>query len=176
MFTNLKKEECIEILSNNYIGHLGYVYKNSPFVIPITYFFDKKHITVIGYSGEGHKTNALRINNAVALEIVEIQSINNWKSILVHGTFEELEGPDAKYYLHEFSNHVKNLIEKKEKRDLDFIPQFSGKTHPEATPIVYRINIQEITGKERKHKTSNQYAIINRRKKIEDIINIKNTI
>jgi len=152
MITNLKKEECLEILQNNYIGHLAYIYKKLPFVIPITYYFDKKNITVIGYTGEGHKTKALRLNNAVSLEIAEIQSIDEWKSILIHGTFEELEGPDAKYGLHKFSLGVKKLIQEKEKQELHFIPQFSGKTNSDAIPVVYQINIQEITGRARKNE------------------------
>ncbi|WP_111707320.1 pyridoxamine 5'-phosphate oxidase family protein [Lutibacter citreus] len=154
MITNLKKSECLKILNNNYIGHLGYIYKNLPFVIPITYNYDKKNIIIIAYTGEGHKTQALRLNSSVALEIAEIQSIDEWKSILVQGTFEEFKGPDAKYYLHKFSNNVKKLITEKEKKELHFIPQFSDKTHFEAIPIVYHINIQKITGKERKSKKS----------------------
>lgn len=77
MITDLTKAECLKILSSNYIGHLGYISRNLPFVIPITYYFDNKNITVIGYSSEGHKINALRKNNAVALEVVEVESINN---------------------------------------------------------------------------------------------------
>ncbi len=149
MITNLNKQECLRILNNNYIGHLAYVYKNLPFVIPITYYFDKKNITIIGYTGEGHKTKALLLNNAVALEIAEIDSIGKWKSILIQGTFKVLEGPDAKYELHKFSLGVKKLIAKNENKTVQFISEFSGKTKSEATPLVYHINIQEITGKER---------------------------
>tara|TARA_R110002096_G_scaffold17720_6_gene61176 strand:- start:7922 stop:8398 length:477 start_codon:yes stop_codon:yes gene_type:complete len=158
MIRNINKQECLKILDNNYVGHLAYVYKNLPFVIPITYYYDKKNITVIGYTGEGHKTKALLINNAVALEVAEIESINKWKSILIQGTFEPLQGPDAKHELHKFSLGVKKLISQKEKKEFHFIPQFSGKTSSEALPIVYRINIQEITGKERKIK-ANDYAL-----------------
>lgn len=149
MIKNINKEECFKILKNNYIGHLAYIYKNTPFVIPITYYYDKKNITVIGYTGEGHKTKALEINSAVALEVAEIKTINKWKTILIQGAFEKLEGPDAKYGLHRFSLGVKKLIAEKEKKELHFIPEFSGKNSTEDIPIVYRINIHEITGKVR---------------------------
>tara|TARA_R110000868_G_scaffold342697_2_gene603603 strand:+ start:8080 stop:8583 length:504 start_codon:yes stop_codon:yes gene_type:complete len=152
MISDLERTECFKILNNNYIGHLAYVYHKQPFVIPITYYYDKTNITVIGYTGEGHKTHALRLNNAVALEIAEIQAIDNWKTVLIQGTFEELVGPEAKYELHKFSLGVKKLIKGKDNIKLDFIPQFSSKTNPEAIPIVYHINIQEITGKQRNSK------------------------
>ncbi|CAH8282377.1 hypothetical protein EV196_105245 [Mariniflexile fucanivorans] len=150
MIRDLNKKECLKMLSENYIGHLAYVYNNSPFVIPITYYYDQKNITVIGYSGEGHKTKALRLNNAIALEVCEIQSINNWQSILIQGTFHELDGATAKYQLHQFSLGVKKLVSKKEDKDLNFINEFSGKVNFEAVPIVYILKIEEITGKIRK--------------------------
>lgn len=149
MITNLKKEECLKILDNNYVGHMSYIYKGSPFIIPITYYFNKKNNTIIGYSGEGHKTKALRLNNAIALEVSEISSVNNWQSVLVHGTFNELSGPDAKNYLHQFSLGVKKLIVKKENKDLNFICEFSSKINLDSAPIVYSITITEITGKKR---------------------------
>lgn len=155
MITNLKKQECLKILHNNYIGHLAYVYKNSPFIVPITYFYDTKNIIIVGYSGEGHKTKALRLNNAVVLEVAEITAVDNWQSVLVHGTFKELSGPDAKHYLHEFSNGIKKQIANKEQKDVEFIREFSGKTSFESPPIVYQIIIEEITGKQRKLKTHN---------------------
>ena len=149
MITDLKKDACFEILSNNYIGHLAYVYNNTPYVIPITYFYDKTYIRVICYTGEGHKTTALRANGSAALEVAEIEFIDHYRTVLVHGTFEELEGLDAKYDLHKFTLGVKNLISERDHRKVNFIPEFSGKTHPEAQPIVYHIKIQEITGKEK---------------------------
>ncbi|MFL1012197.1 pyridoxamine 5'-phosphate oxidase family protein [Flavisericum labens] len=147
MIKSITKAECLKILENNCIGHLAYIYKNSPFVVPITYFYDKKSNSIIGYTGEGHKTKALKKNKFVALEIAEIKSIDHWRTVLVHGTYEELKGPDAKFELHEFSLAVKNLISEKEQKEYQFIPQFSDKTHPESQPIVYRINIMEVTGK-----------------------------
>lgn len=149
MITDLKKDACFEILENNYIGHLAYVFNNMPYVVPITYFYDKDYIRVICYTGEGHKTMALRTNGSVALEVAEITNIDHYRSILVHGIFEELEGLDAKCELHKFTLGVKDLIARKEQREVHFIPEFSGKTHPEAQPIVYHIKIQEITGKEK---------------------------
>ena len=160
MIKNINRDECLKIISQNYIGHLAYIYKNAPFIVPITYYYDKKNITVIGYTGEGHKINALRINNAVALEIVDIKSIDTWKTILIQGTFEELKGPDAKYELHKFSIGVKKLILEKEKKELHFIPQFSVKTNIGAKPIVYHINIEEIIGKKcnsKQEKPANPY-------------------
>ncbi|WP_458627902.1 pyridoxamine 5'-phosphate oxidase family protein [Winogradskyella sp. PC D3.3] len=145
MIKTLNKEECKLLLSRNYIGHLAYVYQGKPFVVPITYFYTDDRI--ICYSGEGHKLNALRQHKSVALEVSEVTSITNWKSVVAHGEFIELERSSAKAMLHEFSLGVKDVILRKELRNLDFISEFSAKIDSEETPIVFIITIEEFTGK-----------------------------
>jgi len=149
MITSLSKKKCTHLLANNYVGHLAYVYYDRPYVVPITYFFDEDK-DIIGYSTEGHKTMALRKNNNIALEVSEIENINTWQSVLVHGTFIELSGSDAKKSLHDFANGIKNLVMIKEDKNLQFINEFSTKIYYENVPIVFKITIHEITGKIRK--------------------------
>jgi len=149
MIKNLEEKEMRFILENNYIGHLSYIYLSKPYVVPITYYFDKTSNAIICYSGEGHKITAMRKNNAVSLQVSEISTVNNWKSILVHGKFEQHFGSDAKSYLHAFSLGVKDVIMEKEQAKLDFISEFSSKIYKGETPIVFLIKIEEITGKKR---------------------------
>ena len=151
MYINLDDQEIRFILENNYIGHLGYIYLNKPYVVPITYYFDKEENSIICYSGEGHKINAMRKQNAVSLLVEEIESIGNWESVLVHGVFEEHIGSDAKAYLHKFSLGVKNIIMEKEHKKVDFISEFSSKIFNENVPTVFIIKIEGITGKKRLH-------------------------
>lgn len=149
MFINLEDKKIKFILENNYIGHLGYIYNNKPFVVPITYYFDKENDTIICYSGAGHKLNAMRKNSAVSLQVEEIDSITNWKSVLVQGTFEEYSGSDAKAFLHKFSLGVKDVILEKNHVKLDFISEFSSKIYNDNIPDVFIIKIEEFTGKMR---------------------------
>lgn len=150
MLQVLKKKELLQVLSTNYIGYLGYIFQERPFVVPITYFYCKENHSIIGYSESGQKTMAMRKNNLVSMEVAEIESVSNWRSVLVHGTYNELEGVDAKYYLHDFSLGVKNVIRKKEFRKLYFISEFSSKIHGDGIPVVFQIKIDEITGRKRK--------------------------
>ena len=150
MIKILTKKDSLQLLESNYIGHLAYIYRNRPFIVPVTYFFDSENNLIIGYSSEGHKINAMRKNKEVALEVSEIESVSDWNSVVVHGTFEELEGSDAKAYLHSFSLGVKNLIIKKKQKELDFISQFSSKISNDDMPIVFIIKIDEITGRIRR--------------------------
>lgn len=147
MIRILNTEDSISLLENNYIGNLAYIFRNQPFIAPITYYFVKQLNIIIGYSAEGHKITAMRKNNAVSLQVGEIDSVNNWKSILVHGTYDELTGSDAKVQLHNFSTGVKQIITIKKDKELDFISQFSSKIYKNDIPIVFVIKIDQITGR-----------------------------
>lgn len=150
MRRSLNTEEITELLSKNYIGRLGYIANGTPYVIPITYFYDEESKSIVSYSGEGHKIKAMRKNPMVSLEVDQIESIYDWKSVLIHGTYEELERIDAKHVLRQFSDGVKNILKLTEKRDTQFISEFSSKIYFDGNPIVFRIKIDEIRGKLRK--------------------------
>ena len=147
MIKNLDHKEEIQLLSDNYIGHLAFIASGSPHVLPITYYYDSQHQRIISYASEGHKIKAMRKNKLVALAVDEINSVNKWRSILVHGEFKEVRGLDAKFELHQFTEGVKDVISRKEKKQLQFISEFSSKLESEGIPIVYHIHITEITSK-----------------------------
>ncbi|TDT40492.1 hypothetical protein CLV90_3341 [Maribacter spongiicola] len=147
MRRNLNEKECATLLKQNYIGRLAYISGGCPHIVPITYFYDSETNTITSYSSEGHKIQEMRKNTAVCLSIDEIASISNWKSVLVQGTFEELSRIDAKHMLHEFSEGVKKVLADNYGEHPKCISEFSAKIDAEDASIVFRININEITGK-----------------------------
>jgi len=148
MSENMLKKDCIQVLNNNYIAHLGYIYNNTPFITPITYFYNSVENIIISYSDEGHKIEAMRLHPMVSFQIEEINSLNDWKSVLLIGEFEEINGSEAKMQLHKFAQNVKNLIAKKETKNPESINFFSSKLNTGKIPIVYRIKVHEILGKQ----------------------------
>jgi len=152
MLKKLTTSEKKLLLSKNYIGNLGYIDANQPYIIPITYFFDEPKNRIICYSNGGHKIDALRKDNSISLNVTDIDSVNKWRSVLVLGTYNEIEGSDAKSLLHEFSLGVKRVIFENELRDLDYIHEFSSKIYDGEIPIVFTIEIDELTGKSRNFK------------------------
>ncbi|MFD2724657.1 pyridoxamine 5'-phosphate oxidase family protein [Hyunsoonleella rubra] len=146
---DLKKYEAIHLLNNNYIGYLSFIWENEPYVLPITYYYDEDKECILSYSTEGHKIQAMRVNNSVSINVVQLKTVNNWQSVLVHGKFEELNGAYAKQQLHKFASGVKKIIFKKENKYPDLISDFSSKAISGKLPIVYRITISRITGKRR---------------------------
>tara|TARA_R110002051_G_scaffold206109_1_gene271850 strand:+ start:468 stop:920 length:453 start_codon:yes stop_codon:yes gene_type:complete len=147
--TDLTTSAIERVLRNNYLGHLAYLWQEKPYLIPITYYFDHIDGTIISYTSEGHKIDAMRKNNTVTVQVEEMQSMFNWESAMVHGTFEELKGSVAKQKLHQFTEGVKSIIKRKEDKEVEFINEFSSKLYSRGIPIVYRIKIQEVMGKRR---------------------------
>ena len=150
LIQDLKTKEAVQLLTNNYIGHLAFLVGKRPFCVPITFFYDKDNNTIISYAIQGHKIKAMRQNPEVCLAISDIDSVSSWRSVMVHGTFEELKSIDAKYYLHEFSEGVKGVIRRKEKDHLKFINEFSAKLESVGIPVIYRIVLDDMTAKFRK--------------------------
>ncbi|HTN20478.1 MAG TPA: pyridoxamine 5'-phosphate oxidase family protein [Pelobium sp.] len=144
----LENNDCKSLLQENYWGHIAYIDGDKPFIIPTTYYYDLIKNTIIAYSAPGHKIDSFRVRSKVCLQIDQVNSINNWKSVLVHGKFEELYGAEAKYELHNFATGVKAIINQKENRDLRFISEFSSNIYSKGITIVYRIIIQDITGRQ----------------------------
>lgn len=147
MIKTLNNNSCAQLLKNNYIGYLSYISNNRPHTIPITYFYNDNEKHIICYSGNGHKINAMRKNTAISLTVSEVYSNNKWQSVLAQGHYEEAIGGSAKFYLHEFSLGIKNIVLKKEHKDLDYISEFSSKIYNMETPIVFLIKIEDLIGK-----------------------------
>lgn len=152
IFKDLQSEKCISLLSSNYIGRLAFISGKNPYITPITFHYDADSKSILSYSTEGHKIDAMKMNTAVALQVDEISSIQDWKSVLVHGTFEELQGSTAKQYLHKFAQGVQATIAEKEGSGPKFISDFSSRLTQKGMPIMYRIIINDISGKFRSGK------------------------
>lgn len=146
---NLTREECLKVLSTNYIGRIAYIFGGHPEIIPITYYFDPAQDAIISYSGKGHKISSMRQNSTVSFQVDEIENLQKWKSVLIQGVFEELSRSDAKLMLHTFSEGVKKVIMEKENKNLTYLNEFSGKIDAVNDSIIYRIKIKDMQGRER---------------------------
>ena len=145
----LEEEQIREILRKHFIGSLAFISHSQPYVLPVSFFYDEQANCLISYSTEGHKIEAMRDNPAVALGVYEINSPVRWRSVLVHGRFEELRQIDAKANLHRFTEGIRKQVSPKNKGAQAFIEDFSSKTRTLGIPLVYRIRIDEWSGKYR---------------------------
>lgn len=149
---NMEMSACLKLLGDNYIGRLAYISGGTPYINPITYYHDAEEKCILSYSSPGYKIEAMEKHGSVAFHVDAIRSIQDWSSVLVHGTYEALEGSTAKKYLHRFAVGVQQTIAEKKGETPKFIQDFSSRLQERKIPIVYRIRIRDIVGKFREDR------------------------
>lgn len=142
----LSKTESHEILKKQYVAKLGYISGDCPFITPITYFYYEPENCILALSAEGHKIDGMRMNKTVCLYVDEIHSVKNWKSILIHGLFEELD-LDIEFYLRKLGEGIQNLLKVKKQKPTREMDEFSNMKLSTKNPVIYRIRIWDITGR-----------------------------
>ncbi|WP_394973001.1 pyridoxamine 5'-phosphate oxidase family protein [uncultured Croceitalea sp.] len=143
----LSKTESLNEIKEQYLARLGYISKGCPFIVPITYYYDEQENCIVAFSAEGHKIDGMRKNKTVCLYVDKVTSIKKWKSILVHGMFEELEVIDREFHLKKLGAGIKNILETKSKKMVRDIDTFSNIKYAVKDPIVYRIRIWDVSGR-----------------------------
>ena len=77
MINNLSPEEIEKILSRNYIAHLACVDENStPYLVPITFYYQAEENAFVCYTSEGKKIEILRKNPKVSVLVSEVEDLS----------------------------------------------------------------------------------------------------
>jgi len=144
MLGELTKREIIDLLESEFIGRLGCHLDDETYIVPINYVYQNN--AIYAHSGEGKKLEMLRANPRVCIQFDKIDNMFKWKSVIIWGTFEELEGEERQQVL-------QGLV-------LRIMPNTShtGRNPSHAISpelrdglIVYRINIEKVTGRFESH-------------------------
>ena len=133
------------------------------YVVPVAYAYDDGYI--YGHTKNGLKIRMMRKNPNVCFEIDWMKDMNNWKSVILYGTFEELKGDDANNGLEILMKSITSNLDRKsppptEASSYDnlgikniafqhsFLSPFLHSNNKEIFDIVvYRIQVNEATGK-----------------------------
>jgi uncharacterized protein len=103
-------EEMKHVLARVGYGHLGCARDNRPYIVPIHYAFNYPDIYI--YTTEGMKTDFIKANPEVCLQVEEVHDAKNWRSVIATGKAERLT----------------------EKADIDRAMEFILETNPTLTP------------------------------------------
>lgn len=136
----LTTDECAAVLRRGHLGRLACCRDDHPYVVPISYDFDGKH--VYSFSTLGQKIVWMRANPHVCLEVDEIEDRFNWTTVLAFGRYEELRTPPE----HEQAREgARQLFEQREEW---WQPAAAKVSEPEHhVPVVYRIVITRLSGR-----------------------------
>jgi len=90
----LSAAEVEDFLSSQVIGRIGCHVDGLTYVVPIIYAYDGEAIYV--YTIEGQKTRMMRANPRICFETDHYDgATGSWRSVIVQGRFEELDGEGA---------------------------------------------------------------------------------
>jgi uncharacterized protein len=95
----LTQEEIEELLDAQLVGRIGCHADGVTYVVPVIYAFADGALHV--YTVEGRKTQMMRSNPEICFEVDEYDhdGRGSWRSVIVDGRYEEVEGADAEQVL-----------------------------------------------------------------------------
>jgi nitroimidazol reductase NimA-like FMN-containing flavoprotein (pyridoxamine 5'-phosphate oxidase superfamily) len=144
MIGSLNKDQCERILLGSMIGRIGCYSAGKTYVVPMTYVFDNGFI--YAHSKEGLKVKMMRKNAKVCFQVDQIDSMTNWRCVIVWGKFEELKSPAEQ---EKAVRILVNGIEPFRTGDSVKPPPLDQDINPrkDKKPVYYRISIEEISGR-----------------------------
>jgi uncharacterized protein len=134
----LTAEEVVTFLAEQIVGRIGCHADGLTYVVPVIYAYDDGCLYV--YTVEGLKVELMRRNPNVCFEVDEydVDGRGSWRSVIVQGRYEELDGDDAQLVL-------ELLEERFARRALD-----PGTRRPRGggrVGVPFRIHVVEATGR-----------------------------
>jgi nitroimidazol reductase NimA-like FMN-containing flavoprotein (pyridoxamine 5'-phosphate oxidase superfamily) len=143
LIREMTQDECRQALERLSIGRLGCARDNQPYVVPISFAYDGRHI--YGFSTPGQKIDWMRSNPLVCLQVDERTSNDQWMSIVVSGRYQEL--PDTPELTADLVQAQKALQQHASWWEYTSIPGAEWRRKEGSfTPIFYRIHIDTVTG------------------------------
>lgn len=144
LIQKLSNEECLNFLKEIKFGRLGCVRDKQPYVVPIYFVCDEKHI--YGFTKLGQKIRWIRENPLVCVEADQVIDHLHWTSVVVLGKYQELSDKSSLRGLREYA------LELLQQRTMWWQPAVvntcdSKSTDKPAEHIFYRIRIDEISGR-----------------------------
>ena len=145
MFETLTDKQVINVISNNIIGRLGCHADGKTYIVPISFAYDNGYVYARTF--EGKKIEMMRKNPEVCFQLDEMESMANWKSVIIWGTFEELNNEGERE--EGLQILLSRILPKMSSETMKLTPEwpFPGSDLTKIEGIVFRIKIREMTGR-----------------------------
>lgn len=90
----LPPDEIEALIRRSIIGRIAccdHAGDGRPYLVPIAFGYDGD--SLVAHSGPGRKLATMRANPLVTVEFDEAAASDTWQSVIVEGTFEEIDDP-----------------------------------------------------------------------------------
>ena len=138
----LTESECLDALSRATWGRLACARDGQPYVVPISFYFDGT-ASLYGLSTVGQKIEWMRHNPKVCLEVDDVEDRFHWSSVIVTGTFDEMNPSDVG------AEAVQRAVDYLKQRSQWWLPATADVTgrHDQRTVVLFRIRITAVSGR-----------------------------
>lgn len=145
MFETLSDKQITGVVANNIIGRLGCHADGRTYVVPISYAYSGDYIYARTF--EGLKIDMMRKNPEVCFQVDEMESMADWKSVIIWGTFEEIN--DKSEREKGLKILMSRILPQLASETVKLAPEwpFPGNDLSAIEGIVFRIYIKEMTGR-----------------------------
>jgi nitroimidazol reductase NimA-like FMN-containing flavoprotein (pyridoxamine 5'-phosphate oxidase superfamily) len=131
----LSPAEVDTLLREQVVGRVGCHADGLTYVVPVIYAYDGEcvHVATV----EGQKVRMMRANPSVCFEVDHYAGPGRWRSAILQGTYEEVEGDDKDATLAVLRERFAQ-------------PGSSGARRPaadERESVCFRIRVREATGR-----------------------------
>jgi nitroimidazol reductase NimA-like FMN-containing flavoprotein (pyridoxamine 5'-phosphate oxidase superfamily) len=133
------------LLTSQVIARLGCGQGNELYVVPILFAYDKPYI--YSHTREGRKVALMRQQPQVCMEIDQIDSLSNWRSVIIWGQFEELTGNAAEDGLQVLKNRLYPLTTSSYSQSLLDLQAKDVARMEQRAEVIYRIRIERQSGR-----------------------------
>ena len=151
MIGTLTNEQIVHVLQSSLIGRIGCFDETGVYVVPVAYAFHDK--SIYAHSREGLKIQIMRKNPQVCVEVDSIESMANWRCVIVHGKFKELKGEAYAKGFKILKDRLMPYLLSETMRPRGFDQTTKG-IEKARKPIVYQIEITRMTGRYEKNTNS----------------------
>jgi len=141
----LNDKQIDTLLHSQVTGRIGCHADNRTYVVPVTYVYDEGRI--ICHTREGLKLDMMRKNPEVCFEVDQMENMANWQSVILWGTFEELQGTAARDAMEKLIDRMKPLMTSETAHPFEPGESPERRETSGFTAIVYQLKIHTKTGR-----------------------------
>jgi nitroimidazol reductase NimA-like FMN-containing flavoprotein (pyridoxamine 5'-phosphate oxidase superfamily) len=145
MLGKLNDFQIDRILLSQTCAHLGCHAEGRTYVVPVSYVFEENFL--YGHTIEGLKIDMMRKNPEVCVQVELIENHAHWQSVIVWGTYEELQGREADHAIQLLTSRLHPFITSQTTRPAHSMQQMHSTAESGRKTVAFRIRILEKTGR-----------------------------
>jgi nitroimidazol reductase NimA-like FMN-containing flavoprotein (pyridoxamine 5'-phosphate oxidase superfamily) len=128
-----------DFLHQQHLGRLAFIKDDKPYIVPLFFLFSAG--AIYSFTTDGQKVDAMRKYPKVTILFDQINKVDDWRSVMVHGEYIEIAGEANKAAIAEKLNKRPEWWEPAYVRTIN-----EDGSDRKLSVIYFRIDITEMTG------------------------------